>query len=456
MKKKVLAVLLACTLCMTLFAGCGKGNNSKESANSKESESKTESKKESKKENKTESNSNTGEGVNDKAFTLKIVSSGERDDGIDIAMRLYKEKYPNAKFDIITSPWGNGGSEMREKELVLINSGDLPDIGKMVWGKEFAREGLLMDVTEEIKQMPIYPNLSEGQLERMTYDGKYFGMTFGNNCIFMFYNKDILKAAEWENPPKTIEEISKLAEDMKAKDLKTADGNQIYLTNFEGGNWATDYWLWANGGAQMNDDYTKTLIDSPESIKAYTYMQDLVKNGSVPKIDGTGSQFWLNGQQALLFSGEWEVDGNKDAGINYGVATTPVGPTGKNTVSIGGVEWGIFEGCKNKQEALDFVEILTSKEFAYEFGRGVTDLSFYDDPKRQEIWEKDGVLDVKMVQKEQLKNTRYNFLEAPFKYTESSKIYSDALEKILVRLDPVEATMKEAAQTINAGLAAEN
>lgn len=446
MKKKVVAAFVAGAMCLSLFAGCGQGGEGDKASSSGKPESKSDSK---------ENTASAGKEGSDEAFTLKVVCSGERDDGIDIAMKLYKEKYPNAEFELITSPWGDSGSEMREKELVLCNSGDTPDIGKMVWSKEFAREGLLMDITDEIKQMDIYPNLSEGQLERMTYDGKHYGMTVNNNCIYMFYNKDILKQAGWENPPTTIDEVSKLAEDIKTKDLKTGDGNPVYLTNFEGGNWATDYWLWANGGTQMNEDYSKTLIDSPESIKAYTYMQDLVKNGSAPVIDGTGSQLWLNGQQALLFSGEWEIDGTKDAGINYGVAKTPTGPTGDNKVSIGGVEWAIFEGSELKQEALDFIEVLVSKEFAYEFGRGVTNLSFYDDPERQKAWEEEGVLDAKLVQKEQLENTTYNFLEAPFKYSEASKIYSDALEKILVKMDPVEDVMKQAAEAINTGLAAE-
>lgn len=419
MKKKMLATLMAGVMCVPMLAGV---------------------------------TVNAAEVVSEDEFTLKIVCSGERDDGIDIAERLYKEKYPNATLELITSPWGDGGSEMKEKELVMVNSGDMPDIGKMVWGKEFAREGLLMDLTEDIKNMDIYPNLSEGQLDRMQYDGQYYGMTFGNNSVVMFYNKDILAAAGWDTAPTTIEEVTKLGEDILAADLKTEDGNPIYLTNFEGGNWATDYWFWANGGTQMNEDFTKTLIDTPESIAAFQYMQDLVKNGSAPVMDGTGSQLWLNGQIALFITGEWDVPGSNDAGLNYGVTTTPVGPTGKNTVSVGGVEWAIFEGTEHKEEALDFIEILVSDEFAFEFGRGVTDLSLYDDPERQELWKADGLFEAKMAQKEQLASTQYNFLEAPFVYPEAKKIYADALEKILVKLDPVEETMKAAAEQINAGI----
>lgn len=431
MRKRVLAAMLAATLGVSLLAGC----SSKEEAPKEENAPKSE------------------KFISDKEFTLKVVTSGQKDDGIDIAKEIYKEMYPNATVEAIESTWGDGGQDMREKELLLINSEETPDVMKMVWGKEFAREGLLADVTEEVKALPIYENLSEGQLDRMTYDGKIFGMTFGNNSIYMFYNKDILEQAGWDAPPTTIDEVTQLGQDILDKGLKTEDGNNIYLTEFEGGNWDTDYWLWANGGAQMNEDFTECLIDSPESIKAYQYMQDLVKQGSVPKIDGNGSQLWLNGQVALYFSGEWDVPAADDAGLDYGITTTPVGPTGKNTVSIGGVEWGVAADSELKQEAVDFISILVSDEFGKKFGRGTTDIAQYDDPENQALWKEEGLYDAKMVQKEQLANTQYNFLEAPFVYPEGKTDYANALQRILVNLEDVETVMKETAEQIEKGIA---
>lgn len=447
MKKKMFAVMMGLTLCGSLLAGCGNQEDKTTDSTSAKSTS----------EKSTSEGEGLAEGVkSEEEFTLRIVCSGETDDGIDIATELYKEMYPNATIEPITVTWGAGGSDMREKELVMLQSGDVPDIGKMVWMKEFAREGLMVDITDEVKEMPIYPNLSEGQLARMTYEDKIYGMTFGNNSVFMFYNKDILEAAGWENPPATIEEVSQLAKDIKDKGLKTADGKDIYLTAFEGGNWSTDYWLWVNGGVQMNDDYTETMIDSPESIAAYQYMQDLVNDGSVPKIDGTGNQLWLNGQAAIWMSGEWDVPPTNDAGFDYGVAMTPTGANGDNYVSIGGVEWGVFEGSEHVEEALDFISVFVSDEFTAKFGRGLTDLTQYDNPDFQELWKTEGIFDAKMVQREQLKNAKYNFLEAPYVFQEASSIYSDALEKVLVRMDPVEDTMKAAAEQINAGIAADS
>lgn len=453
--KRITAIMMGIVLSASLLVGCGNKDTGEAPASSE-----TESVQEeapAAEEAKEAEEAPAADGVkSEEAFTLRVVSTGNDDDGLDIATELYQKMYPNATVEIVTATWGNGGQDTREKELIMLQGGEQIDIGKMVWMKEFAREGLLMDMTDYVKNMPIYPNLSEGQLDRMTYDGKIYAMTFGNNCVFMFYNKDILTAAGWDNPPATMEEVSKLAKDIKDKGLKTEDGKDIYLTAFEGGNWATDYWFWTNGGVQMNEDYTETMIDSEESVAAFQYMQDLVKDGCVPKIDGTGNQLWLNGQAAIWMSGEWDCAATNDAGFDYGIAVCPVSADGSSSVSVGGVEWGIFEGCEHPQEAADFVGVLVSNDFTARFGRGLTDLTQYDNPEFQALWKEQGFFEAKMAQREQLGSTKYNFLEAPFVFQEASSIYADALEKILVRLDPVEDTMKDAAVQINEGIAAES
>jgi ABC-type glycerol-3-phosphate transport system substrate-binding protein len=438
--KKVIALLVSITMLVLLMAGCGT-NSTSSSSGSKDSSS--------------QAAETQAAPADDKAkdFTLKIIGNDNGSDGIDVATKIFQKTYPNAKVDFITGPWGNGGADTRNKELIMISSGDEPDIGKMCWGKEFFSEGVIMDLTDAIKSFDIYPKLSKGQLERMTYNDKIFGVTYGNNCVYLFYNKDILAQAGIAEPPKTLDELAADAKIIKDKGLKAANGKPVYALNFEGGNWANDYFLWANGGKQMADDYSKTLIDSPESIKAFQWMQDCVKNGYAPKPDGSYDQLWLNGQLAFWHCGEWDIKGSNDAKLNYGLTTMPKGVNGDSAVSVGGVEWAIFKSSKLQKEAIDFLKVLVSPEMTKGFDRAVTDLSSYDDPELQAIWKQAGTLDGKMVQKEQLKSTKFNFLENPYSFPDAAKIYADSMDKILVRGDAVEPTMKAAAEAINKGIA---
>lgn len=435
--KKCLAAILAVALICT--AGCSSTNQTSSGGTSSLESSQSES----------ESTSAAGEG-DDREFTLRLAVSSSSDI-VEQATEIFKEKYPNATVEQIDSPWGSGGADARNKQLIMLSGGEQIDIGKVVWGKEFFQEGIILDITEEVQTFDIFPNLTEGQKERMSLDGKYYATTTTNNTVFLFYNKDILSQIGITEPPKTIEELEAIGTKLKAADLKTADGKPIYLTNFEGGNWTTDYWLWAFGGKQMNDDYTQTLINSEESINAFSRMQKYITDGWAPKLDGTGDQAWLNGQLAFYVTGDWVVSSTNEAGINVGYAVMPTGENGKATTSIGGAEWVVFSGSSLQDEAIEWLRALASDEFQEKFPR-VTNIKYYDDPEKAAAWKEAGTYEAMMVEKDQLMDTTYNFLEAPYSFPDGASIYGTALEEILTGLkDPAEV-MNAAAEEINAGI----
>lgn len=436
--KKLCCFLALALLTTVLLSGCSPSTPSTP-AKSSDSESKTTSE-------------NTSQATAaDESFTLRVTCIGN-EPGLEKAQEMFKSKYPKGELEIITSSYGTGGKDLREKQLILLSSGQVVDVGRMAWGKEFFRRGVIADITDKVKGLDIYNKYTPGQLERITYEGKIFGVTFSNNCVILFNNKDILGKLGLTEPPKTLDEVVDIAGKIKKADLKTADGKPIYTTVFEGGNWSTDYWLFANGGEQMNSDYTQTLIDSPQSIAAFKFMQNFVANGWAPPKDGSGNKLWLNGQLAFWVSGNWDVVPSNDAKVNYGIALMPTGSSGKRTVSIGGAEWAIFSASKYKEEAFEFIKSFVSPEVETEFSRNPANMALYDDPKKQEDWKKEGIFEAQMVQKEQLQDTTFNFLENPYIYPEASSIYNTALDKVLVRMDDAETTMAEAAKQINEGM----
>ena len=445
--KKVMAILLALSMMSAVFAGCGQTPApSSQAASSQESQASSTASQEA---------STPASDPKQESFTLKVAVESGMATPMEAAIELFKKDYPNAEVELITSSFGTSGADLRYKQLILIASDDIPDVGEMVWGKEFFKKGIILDLTDEIKSWEIYSKLTEGQLDRMSYQGRIYAITNSNNCPLFFYNKDILDELG-ASVPTTLDELQAIAKQIKDKGLKNKSGNPIYTINFEGGNWSTDYWLWANGGSQMNDDFSKTLIDSPESISAYQYMQDMIKNGYAPKVDGSGTNLFLNGQMAFILDGTWDIDSFKNAGLNFGITTLPTGSSGKNTVSAGGIEFGVFKNGKNNEAAIDFIKQIASKEYYVDYlesnGTGTSDISLYSDPKIQQILETKGWKEGYDAQQKQLANTAYNFLEAPFVYQDASKIYSDALARILVKLDDPATVMKEAAEQINQGI----
>lgn len=381
-------------------------------------------------------------------FVLKISTSGKTDDNIDIAEKIFLKRYPNAKIEYIISPW----SETREKQLILTAMNDIPDIAKTGgWAQEFYKEGILENLKPVIKQWDMYNKFTPGQLERMKYKEEICALNYNTNTFLLFYNKDILNSLGVDVPTtfKDLENIGKLIIEM---DLKSSSGNSMFATTTTTHPWELGSWIWSNDGVFMNSDLSKTIIDSPESIKAHSYVQKFIENNWAPMPDGTMDQMWLNGQLATYFTGEWTLPATIDAGINVGVTTVPVGEGGKSITSTGGCDWAIFKDAANKDKAYEFLEIMYSEEFQIQADRGVTDLNIYNNSEKLKNWKASGVLEAKKAQQKQLETTKYQYMDGPYMYPEGRAVYIEALERMFFNSEDPATVLSAAAEEINSNM----
>ena len=196
-------------------------------------------------------------------------------------------------------------------------------------------------------------------------DGKVYGAPAVIESLVMYYNKDLLKEA-----PKTFAELEELAKDSKyafaGEDGKTtaflADwtnfyyaygllaGNGGYVFG-QNGKDAKDIGL-ANDGAIKGVEYAKTWYEKwPKG------MQDTEGAGNLIQ-----TQF-QEGKTAAIIDGPWKAKAFKDAKVNYGVATIPTLPNGKDYAAFGGGKaWIIPSSTKNLEAAQKFVDFLVSTE----------------------------------------------------------------------------------------------
>ena len=196
-------------------------------------------------------------------------------------------------------------------------------------------------------------------------DGKVYGAPAVIESLVMYYNKDLLKEA-----PKTFAELEELAKDSKyafaGEEGKTSafladwtnfyyaygllSGNGAYVFGDNGKN-PKDIGL-ANDGAIAGIEYAKTWYDKwPKG------MQDTEGAGNLIQ-----TQF-QEGKTAAIIDGPWKAQAFKDAKVNYGVATIPTLPNGKEYSAFGGGKaWIIPSSTKNLEGAQKFVDYLVSTE----------------------------------------------------------------------------------------------
>jgi multiple sugar transport system substrate-binding protein len=131
--------------------------------------------------------------------------------------------------------------------------------------------------------------------------------------------------------------------------------------------------VWDNGGAELNDDATKSTINSTEAEQGVDFVANLVKKGlfdkSMLERDGTQveNQF-KGGRLAVWIGGPWVLstidrtdDKNwvKAARENVGVAAMPSGPVGKAFTFVGGSNLMMYKSSKNKNEAWALMKYLS-------------------------------------------------------------------------------------------------
>lgn len=211
---------------------------------------------------------------------------------------------------------------MHDKLIAAINAGDAPDItwGLNEWFGELYRMDALADLTSYMEQWEdkdkIFPNV----LEALKVDGKLMALPnyLGNRALL--YHEDMLKAAGYDAPPKTWDELLAMAPVIKEKTGKEAFG--IAGKGVRAPQELMMY-LAQNGlevATRMPDGkYRNTWADNPDQLakaaEVFKFYQDLLAVKAIkPDAKTWGweeeDQNFALGQYAMVINGPW-MEGRK-------------------------------------------------------------------------------------------------------------------------------------------------
>ena len=196
-------------------------------------------------------------------------------------------------------------------------------------------------------------------------DGKVYGAPAVIESLVMYYNKDLLKEA-----PKTFAELEELA-----KDSKYAFAGEDGKTTAFLADWTNFYYAYGllagNGGyvfGQNGKDAKDIGLANDGSITGINYAKSWYEKWPKGMQDGTAAgnliqTSFQEGKTAAIIDGPWKAQAFKDAKVNYGVATIPTLPNGKEYSAFGGGKaWIIPSSTKNLEGAQKFVDYLVSTE----------------------------------------------------------------------------------------------
>lgn len=283
-------------------------------------------------------------------------------------LQQYATANPDVCFESQGIPW----DLFFQKYPTAVAAGTPPDmvIFHAAEVQQMAEEGLMQPLDDFYASSGLGKDqFNEVLINQITVDGKTMAVPFDNHGWLLWANTKVIKDAGLDpnNLPKNGAEFIEWAQ----KITKDKNGKHPNEEGFDKDNvdvWAT-YWtwprytvpttLWQFGGAVVSPDNKTATLDSPESIAAIQYIQDLMCKYYVmnPYQPGTpyGGDPYQNNQIALRGEGTWTGGYMRDrpdvAAVTVPNFINSYAPDGKQAVKFDSHIFSIPTGVDDQGKA---------------------------------------------------------------------------------------------------------
>jgi multiple sugar transport system substrate-binding protein len=226
----------------------------------------------------------------------------------------------------------------------------------VIWTAEFAAQKWLLDMTPYVNQRKA--EFIPSTLETIHFDNKYFGVPQASDAAFMYYRTDKIKSF-----PQTWQDLYTQAK---------ANGGIVYQgASYEG--LTCDYLelAFAAGGKVLSPDGKKSVINSPQNLKALQFMVDGIKSGAAPKavttyMEEESRRAFESGKPAFMrnWSYAYALGNAKGSKVahKFKVAPFPTFEGGTKAAILGGHNLVVSAYSKNPKGAVQLIDFLTSDQ----------------------------------------------------------------------------------------------
>lgn len=267
----------------------------------------------------------------------------------------------------INATWGVNN----QKIITSISGGSPPDVVDLGGADplcSWAAKGALLSLNSRIKASNL--NLSSfvpGALSYGQCGDTYYGITGAFDGLFLYYNKDILKAANI-TPPKTIAELDK-----DAALLTKESGGKITQLGFSptggiSGNDGLQVWAYTFGGEWWNPKTREVTPTRPGNVAALKWETSYYQKYGVQALNDfnsasygsgpLGSDPFAFGKVAMEMGGEWlnAFLHNYAPKVNFGEVPLPVLKAGNKPMMYpDGDVWIVPSTAKHPDGAWTFL-----------------------------------------------------------------------------------------------------
>ena len=229
-----------------------------------------------------------------------------------------------------------------------------------------------------------------------TVNGRLVAMPYHADAGLLFYRTDLLRQYGYRAPPKTWDELEKMAARIqggeRAKGKKDfwgyvwegAPSEALTCNGLE--------WQASEGGGRIIEEDRTISVNNPRTTLAWAraarWMGSISPPGVIAYKEWDAMNIWLSGNAVFMrnWTAGYLLSGAKESAVknNFGVALPPNGQAGAASV-LGGASLGISRNSSHPKEAMALVRFLCRRDVQLERARvsaqAPTLPDLYDDPE---------------------------------------------------------------------------
>jgi multiple sugar transport system substrate-binding protein len=275
------------------------------------------------------------------------------------------------------APWDDYWGKLQTQ----IAAGTPPDLGIADYSRvvSYAKNNVILNISnlveldsfnldEHIAAAVAQYRWAEGDFDTGNPDGDLYGLPTDAAAMIMVYNKSMFDEAGVAHPTVdwTWDDFLNAAI-ATTKDDQSQYGFYMPISYLWRG-----IWIQAAGGAFHSADYRQSLLNSPETRAAMTWLWDLyyTHRVAVPPGGSGGPHPFLGRTAAMALEGVWWLPDIANAleDDEWDVCMFPKHPsTGKRTTTIEADGWWIFSGSKEPELAWRLMQVMASGEGQRQF-----------------------------------------------------------------------------------------
>jgi multiple sugar transport system substrate-binding protein len=257
--------------------------------------------------------------------------------------------------------WG-WAETLDARQRTAMAAGDVPDIvGGEVFMPAYANEGILYPLPQDIVDIVV-----DGFIMRDPA-GVPVAFANGGSVFMLFYNRDLLEAAGFSNPPTTWDEWLHMGAVITEMGNGQFFGGGVPSFPHAGGALrATPFFrmlgidFFQGGSLQLDDP---RLHEALEFIRATdAFLPPGLGNAAD---EGPLWNAFEDGNIAFVVNGTWQAGGAERAGLNWGVAPLPIPAGGvAGNCLVGVTFFGVPRGASHPEISFDILRTILQPEIA--------------------------------------------------------------------------------------------